>query len=178
LILVELFLIHLACGTIPDTLGSELITTFLGTDNFFRENVNGIAIVDSETGCLTYTANNVPITTDTVVVTICDFAIAVCYRVTYIVNIDGEMIVDTSEENILFQNVSIPLDATEEYCPLVPDSFGDNLSVEGLDGSLEGTSELGSYQINTMSGCIQYQSNGLGGLDTIGLIICDLMTDH
>ncbi|MCB9034224.1 MAG: hypothetical protein H6553_10335 [Chitinophagales bacterium] len=45
------------------------------------------------------------------------------------------------------------------------------------DGTQQATSGLGTYSIDSTTGCITYTSNGIIGKDTLCIIVCDTINN-
>ena len=78
--------------------------------------------------------------------------------------------------SIVNSSLIVPAETVQEFCPDIPPSFG-TISVEGPNGLTTGSSDIGNFVIDPLTGCVTFTATDRGGLDTIPVMICDLATN-
>jgi ATP-dependent RNA circularization protein (DNA/RNA ligase family) len=110
---------------------------------------------------VTYTGTNIG--TDKFCVVVCDTVLDVCDTTEVIVTViprDTVIVIpvcDTCTETVCLDTI---LNITEGSWTL-------------CDGSTTATSGLGTYSIDSTTGCITYTANGIIGIDTLCIVVCD-----
>jgi gliding motility-associated-like protein len=110
---------------------------------------------------VTYTGTNIG--TDKFCVVVCDTVLDICDTTEVIVTVipkDTVIVIpvcDTCTETTCLDTIVDITDGTWTLC----------------DGSTTATSGLGTYSIDSTTGCITYTSNGIIGKDTLCIIVCD-----
>ncbi|QQR97860.1 MAG: gliding motility-associated C-terminal domain-containing protein [Sphingobacteriales bacterium] len=147
------------------------IETGMNPDNITLLECNGeldnISIpfnsVNVHDGCVMVTYIGTSIGSDEFCVVVCDSILDICdtTRVIIVVIPDDTLpvfpVCDTCTETLCLDTI---YNITNGYWTL-------------CDGSQSATSGLGSYNIDSTTGCITYTANGIIGRDTICIIVCD-----
>jgi len=91
----------------------------------------------------------------------------------YIVNITAT---ETIENSVFFD---IQANERGTFCPVIPDTFGTNLSSTLMIGGMEGSSDFALFSVDAETGCITYNPGEFTGefVDSIAVITCDLDLD-
>ena len=156
---------------IPLEDGFDPNTTTIALENGGSMSGSGFGAWEiDENGDLVYTAgNNAGIGVDTIVV-IATNADGVADTTVIIVNITA---LPTVEDTIFFD---IRAGAMGVFCPVLPDTFGMNLSSNLMFGGNSSTSPYADYTVNDTTGCITYVANQLTGafVDTVEVVTCDI----
>jgi len=159
---------------IPLEDGFDANTTTITLENGGSMSGSGFGAWElSEDNDLVYNAgNNTGIGIDTILV-IATNADGLQDTTIVIVNITAQPIV---QDTIFFD---LRASSMGVFCPVLPDTFGMNLSSNLMFGGNASTSAYADYSVNDTTGCITYSAKELTGafVDTVEVVTCDVDLD-
>jgi len=156
---------------IPLEDGFDPNTTIITLENGGSMSGSGFGAWDiDENGALVYNAGpTAGIGVDTIIV-IATNAEGIQDITVVIVNITAQ---PTAEDTIFFE---VRASAMGVFCPVLPDTFGMNLSSDLMFGGNTASSLFADYMVEDSTGCITYVAKELTGafVDTVEVVTCDI----